>query len=426
MAEPGLPSLGMLVMLTGFLTGIGASLLMPGDTLLTGVCRLHGGLELFARIQGTPIPSGNTQSGTTQNDTPRSFTSRVLSFSSMDSPAAHAFESALITMVRDKEFIEEKTNQTFAYQETHVRAQADRLERTDRANRQERADKVDRQKWADKPSSQFQVSNNSASQNHHSSQHQESIPRDLCISNLDEPSSLDQHGYLAHPDHRNHQAPQALRDFDLDHRYQNDLHDLRSRSNRRDLSPGEELAIVLADQAIVFQEYRELKEHPLKGLPLPEKRRLREQLRRERDMLPRKLLDTFYRGEPIPLRTDVLSGRDRLRLLSIYFGAVWHILSGEIPAALILILALLIDSGITRYLRIRDGYLPVPRVYRICTLGAAFQIGAAPVLLIPFLVPPALLPTVFGGGLITGGAILYGLTLHISARPSSDLLEQEL
>jgi hypothetical protein len=122
----------------------------------------------------------------------------------------------------------------------------------------------------------------------------------------------------------------------------------------------------------------------------------------------------------------VLSARDRLRLLSIYFGAVWHILSGEIPAALILILALLIDSGITRYLRIRDGYLPVPRVYRICTLGAAFQIGAAPVLLIPFLVPPALLPTVFGGGLITGGAILYGLTLHISARPSSDLLEQEL
>ena len=122
----------------------------------------------------------------------------------------------------------------------------------------------------------------------------------------------------------------------------------------------------------------------------------------------------------------MLSARDRLRLLSIYFGAVWHILFGEIPAALILILALLIDSGITRYLRIRDGYLPVPRVYRICTLGGAFQIGAAPVLLIPFLVPPALLPTVFGGGLITGGAILYGLTLHISARPSSDLLEQEL
>ncbi len=421
MAEPGLPSLGMLVMLTGFLTGIGASLLMPGDALLTGVCRLHGGLELSARIQGTPISSGNTQSGTSKHETSRSFTSRVLSFPSLESPAAHAFEFALITMVRDKEIIEEKTNQTFAYQETHVHAQADRQERTDRANRQERADK---------PSTQYPVSNNSASQKRCKSrnQHQESVPNDFSISNLDEPSSLDhgspdQHGYQTHHDNRDLQAP---RDLDLDHRYPSDFHDPRSHQKRRDLSPGEELAIVLADQAIAFQEYRELKEHPLKGLPLPEKRRLREQLRREREMLPRKLLDTFYRGEPIPLRTDVLSARDRLRLLSIYFGAVWHILSGEIPAALILILALLIDSGITRYLRIRDGYLPVPRVYRICTLGAAFQIGAAPVLLIPFLVPPALLPTVFGGGLITGGAILYGLTLHISARPSSDLLEQEL
>ncbi|MEE3422964.1 MAG: hypothetical protein VZR11_09725 [Succinimonas sp.] len=420
MAESGLPSLGMLVMLTGFLTGIGASLLMPGDTLLTGVCRLHGGLEFSARIQGTPISSGNTQSGATQHETPRSFTSRVLSFPSMDSPAAHAFESALIAMVRDKAIIDKaiiemKTNQTFAYQETHVNAQADIQGRADRANRQERADKHS--------SSRYPLSNNSASQNRLSSksQHQESVPKDLSTTNLDERSYDDHSGYKSHSAHRDLQSAR-----DLDHRYLSDLQDTRSHQNRRDLSPGEELAIVLADQAIAFQEYRELKDHPLKGLPLPEKRRLREQLRREREMLPRKLLDAFYRGEPIPLRTDVLSARDRLRLLSIYFGAVWHILSGEIPAALILILALLIDSGITRYLRIRDGYLPVPRVYRICTLGAAFQIGAAPVLLIPFLVPPALLPTVFGGGLITGGAILYGLTLHISARPSSDLLEQEL
>ena len=421
MAEPGLPSLGMLVMLTGFLTGIGASLLMPGDTLLTGVCRLHGGLDLSARIQGTPISSVNTQSGTSQPETPRSFTSRVLSFPSPDSPAAHAFESALITLIKERDTTDERADQDFTFQDTRVHAQADRQEMTNRADRKERADK---------PSSQYPSSNYSASQNRHSSQyeHQESVSKDLSISNLDEPSSLDhgspdQHGYQTHYDNRDLQAP---RDLDLDHHYQSDLRDPRSHQNRRALSPGEELAIVLADQAIAFQEYRELKDHPLKGLPLPEKRRLREQLRRERDMLPRKLLDTFYRGEPIPLRTDVLSARDRLRLLSIYFGAVWHILSGEIPAALILILALLIDSGITRYLRIRDGYLPVPRVYRICTLGAAFQIGAAPVLLIPFLVPPALLPTVFGGGLITGGAILYGLTLHISARPSSDLLEQEL
>lgn len=423
MAEPRLPSLGMLVMLTGFLTGIGASLLMLGDTLLTGVCRLHGGLELSARIQGTPISSGNTQSGATQHETPRSYTSRILSFPSLESSAAHAFESALITMVRERENIEERPGQDFgpdrdfSFQETHIQAQADRQERADRAVRQERADK---------PSSRYPVSDNSASLNRHGhrrqNHQQESFPEDLTVRNLDERSYLDKHGYRAHYDHRDLQAPR-----DLGHHYNtSDLHDPRSHRNRRDLSPGEELAIVLADQAIAFQEYREFKEHPLKGLPLPEKRRLREQLRREREMLPRKLLDAFYLGEPIPLRTDVLSARDRLRLLSIYFGAVWHILSGEIPAALILILALLIDSGITRYLRIRDGYLPVPRVYRICTLGAAFQIGAAPVLLIPFLVPPALLPTVFGGGLITGGAILYGLTLHISARPSSDLLEQEL
>ena len=414
MAEPGLPSLGMLVMLTGLLTGIGASLLMPGDTLLTGVCRLHGGLELSARIQGTPISSGNTQSGTSKHETSRSFASRVLSFPSLESPAAHAFESVLITMVRERKTIDERADQDFAFQDTRAQAQADIQGRADRANRQERADK---------PSTQYPVSNNSASQKRSKSrnQHQGSVPNDFSISNLDKRSYEDHPGYKSNSGHRDLQSAR-----DLDHRYPSDLHDPRSHQNRRDLSPGEELAIVLADQAIAFQEYRELKEHPLKGLPLPEKRRLREQLRRERDMFPRKLLDTFYRGEPITLRTDVLSARDRLRLLSIYFGAVWHILSGEIPAALILILALLIDSGITRYLRIRDGYLPVPRVYRICTLGAAFQIGAAPVLLIPFLVPPALLPTVFGGGLITGGAILYGLTLHISARPSSDLLEQEL
>ncbi len=423
MAEPGLPSLGMLVMLTGFLTGIGASLLMPGDALLTGVCRLHGGLELSVRIQGTPISSGNTQSGTSKHETSRSFTSRVLSFPSLESPAAHAFESVLITMVRERKTIDERADQDFAFQDTRAQAQADIQGRTDRANRQERANSADRYERADKTSSQYPISNYSASQNRLSSksQHQESVPKDLSITNLDERSYDDHSGYKSHSGHRDLQSAR-----DLDHRYPSDLHDPRSTHNRRDLSPGEELAIVLADQAIAFQEYRELKDHPLKGLPLPEKRRLRELLRREREMLPRKLLDAFYQGEPIPLRTDVLSARDRLRLLSIYFGAVWHILSGEIPAALILILALLIDSGITRYLRIRDGYLPVPRVYRICTLGAAFQIGAAPVLLIPFLVPPALLPTVFGGGLITGGAILYGLTLHISARPSSDLLEQEL
>ena len=418
MAEPGLPSLGMLVMLTGFLTGIGASLLMPGDTLLTGICRLHGGLELSARIQGTPISSGNTQSVTTQHEQPRSFTSRVLSFPSPDSPAAHAFEYALITMVRERASLEERAAQDFAYQEMHVQAQTDKPKRADRMDRQKRGDKHS-------PRDSFSNSNNSTSQHRHTprNQHLESVPKDLIISNLDDRSYLDLHGSRGHYDHRTLQAPQ-----DLDHRFQSDLNDPdpRSHHNHRDISPGEELAIVLADQAIAFQEYRELKDHPLKGLPLPEKRRLREQLRREREMLPRKLLERFYRGEPIPLRTDVLSARDRLRLLSIYFGVVWHLLSGELPPALLLILALLIDCGITRYLRIRDGYLPEPRVYRICTLGAAFQIGAVPVLLIPFLVPPAILPAIFGGGLITGGAILYGLILHISARPSSELLEQEI
>ena len=363
MAEPGLPSLGMLVMLAGLLTGIGASLLMPGDTLLAGVCRLQGGLELSGRAS---YSFGSSQKENSRNETPRSFAFRNLSFPSLESPAARAFESALVTMAAERMNIEEMAN---------TGERADTGELTDK---EETADREERLNRAAKPSSHYPASRNT------SFLQQESFPGD--------------DGCPAQGGCR----------------------------RKRDLSPGEELAVALADQAIAFQEYRELKEHPLRGLPLPEKRRLREQLRRERELLPRKLLEIFYRGEPVPLRTDTLSARDRLRLLSVYFGAVWRLLSGELPPAAILLLALLIDSGITRYLRIRDGYLPAPRIYRLCALGAAFQTGAAPVLLIPFLVPPVMLPAVFGGGLITGGLILYGLTLHISARPSSELLEPDL
>ncbi|WP_274968511.1 hypothetical protein [Succinimonas amylolytica] len=190
-------------------------------------------------------------------------------------------------------------------------------------------------------------------------------------------------------------------------------------------TPGVLLGEFLAEQALAYQEQLLARRYPLKGLPLSEKRRLREILERERERLPEKVLDTFISSGAVFIRTDGISAVNRLRLLGVYAGMVYRILKNDFPVLSVYFLGIILDAGITRYLKLRDGYLPVPRRYSLSALGTAVHIGAVPVLLIPFLLPPAVLPAVCSVLMLTLGVCVHTLIINLSARPSSDLLNQE-
>lgn len=190
-------------------------------------------------------------------------------------------------------------------------------------------------------------------------------------------------------------------------------------------SPGVLLGEFLADQALEIRELELSRRYPLKGLPLPEKRHIRAFLEKERKALPGKVLDSLYGEGAVLVRTDSISAVNRLRLLGVYAGMVCRILKNDLPAAGLFFLGIILDAGITRCLKLRDGYLPVPRRYRLAVLGASLHIGAVPVLLIPFLLPPFWLPAVFGGWILVMGVCLHVLIINLSARPESDLLNQE-
>lgn len=190
-------------------------------------------------------------------------------------------------------------------------------------------------------------------------------------------------------------------------------------------SPGVLLGEFLADQALELRELELSRRYPLKGLPLPEKRHIRAFLEKERKALPGKVLDSLYGEGAVLVRTDSISAVNRLRLLGVYAGMVCRILKNDLPAAGLFFLGIILDAGITRCLKLRDGYLPVPRRYRLAVLGASLHIGAVPVLLIPFLLPPFWLPAVFGGWILVMGVCLHVLIINLSARPESDLLNQE-